>query len=157
MALLLGYSANASAITLPSQLIAHDEHDATTVFPTLCATFAFFLTARLLRLILFLVYAFYIPRFRSSLLVSAFGLSFRNYHDKQSDLCLSGLAFQSSFYIPLIWVKSEKAFLALTTIGMVIDMFMRYTLGLALRLGQRRSRKEGINAKPSYLLALNIE
>ena len=64
---------------------------------------------------------------------------------------------QSAFYVPLIWVKSEKAFLALTTIGMVFDMSMRYTLGLALRMNQRLGRKEGINAKPNYLLALNIE
>jgi hypothetical protein len=62
MPLLLGYGADASAIILPSQTIAHDEHSIPTVFPTLRAAMAFFLVARLLRLIFNLVYAFSIPK-----------------------------------------------------------------------------------------------
>jgi hypothetical protein len=76
MALLLGYGANASAIILPSQIISPDEHSTSTVFPTLRATMAFFLAARLLRLIFNLVYAFSIPKFFVSLIVPAIGLSF---------------------------------------------------------------------------------
>jgi hypothetical protein len=40
---------------------------------------------------------------------------------------------------------------------MVVDLFMRYTLGLALGLNRRRVQKFGPNAKALYRPAVNIE
>jgi hypothetical protein len=40
---------------------------------------------------------------------------------------------------------------------MVIDLFMRYTIGLALGLNRRRIQKVGPTAKAVYRPAINIE
>lgn len=71
MALLMGYSANASAIVFPSQDV--DAVGSQPLFPTLRATFLFFLVARSLRLVFYIIYAMYLPKFRSALLWSGLG------------------------------------------------------------------------------------
>jgi len=79
MALLLGYSANASAIVLPGP----EDTVNTPPFSNLRAAVLFFLVARAVRLILYVAYALYLPNFRLSILATAFGASpmlFHNLH-----------------------------------------------------------------------------
>lgn len=75
MSLLLGYSANASAIEFPSSAVKGDDTtlDTDPAFPTLKATVLFFLIARLARLALNVAYALYLPKFRKAQLYSALG------------------------------------------------------------------------------------
>lgn len=67
MGLLLGYSANASAIELPHEGASEP------AFPTLRAAILFFLVSRALRLVLYSLYAISLPTFRISQISAASG------------------------------------------------------------------------------------
>jgi hypothetical protein len=70
MALLLGYSANASAIVFPDT----EDAGSSPPFATLRATVIFYLTTRALRFILYVIYATWLPYFRSAILAAAIGI-----------------------------------------------------------------------------------
>ena len=85
MALLIGYSANASAVELPGTKIANTAVDLETpelanlhseqLFPTLRATILFFLLARAVRTAFYVVYGAYLPKFKKPMYWSAIGMS----------------------------------------------------------------------------------
>ena len=111
---LLGYVANASAITFPYN--AGDDLEAGVWpeegprFPTLRATLLFYFAARAVRLLFLLVYAVMLPRFRRACIV------------------VSTMMFVNSIILfPLIFIdNSELAFWILLAVEMGFDFLARY-------------------------------
>lgn len=144
MALLVGYTANASAIKLgtpqsteavteavhavvrgvlaepePSSaaeaLSSHYERD-----PALVTATVFFLVGKFSRVALLLWYAIALPLFRSSFLLQT--------------------AFQTMnffVYFPLLFVRSPPAIITLATLGLATDYLLRYTVGIPFLLNNR--------------------
>ncbi|PVG04111.1 hypothetical protein CPB86DRAFT_778353 [Serendipita vermifera] len=136
MALLVGYTANATAISiaypnsefhsttesttteetthaLTASILAVAEEGVSAVRrdPALVTATVFYLIGRAFRVVFFFMYAVALPKFRKALLI-------------QSMHQIIGFIF----YFPLLFVRSTKAIVALAIIGMVWDIFMRYTI-----------------------------
>lgn len=135
MALLIGYTANASAISIGASdttssevtTTTTGEHAARAVEPALeeatstsgrqdkaiVAATAFYLVSKVMRVIFHLMYAYALPRFRSALYFQ----------------CINQvIAF--ALYFPLLFVTSTTAIIVLASLGMAFEIFMRYTVGL---------------------------
>ncbi|KAF8598975.1 hypothetical protein BDV93DRAFT_526376 [Ceratobasidium sp. AG-I] len=133
MALLIGYTANASAIRLGSPESAKAASEPVAVIarailaeaspsagteapldpyardPALVATVAFFLVAKISRVVVLIWYALALPLFRSYFFLQ--------------------VVYQMSnflVYFPLLFVRSPGAIITLATLGMVSDYFFRY-------------------------------
>ncbi|CCA67754.1 hypothetical protein PIIN_01578 [Serendipita indica DSM 11827] len=136
MALLLGYTANASAITLGNHggnqststestagestthailaaVLAEGGTSAHTSDTALVTATAFFLLAKGLRIIFFGMYAVALPTFRAALL-------------------FQGLNQVIGFflYFPLLFVRSPTAIITLASLGMAWEIIMRYSIGI---------------------------
>jgi len=143
MGLLLGYSANASAIEFPSSTAGSDDSDIDKELglPTLRAAVLFFLVARLVRLALTVVYALYLPKFRKAQLYSALGIF-----------------LQSAFYFPLIWVRSNPSIWTLMSLGIVCEIVQRYSAGLIAQPHRWRNVNPLVmRANAECIPAYNIE
>ncbi|KAF8594592.1 hypothetical protein BDV93DRAFT_549179 [Ceratobasidium sp. AG-I] len=139
MALLVGYTANASAIKLgtpesteaaaeavhavvrgvlaesePSStahaISSHYERD-----PALVTATAFFLVGKLSRVILLVWYAIALPLFRSSFLLQT-AYQLMNFF----------------VYFPLLFVRSPSAIITLATVGLATDYLLRYLVAIPL-------------------------
>ena len=104
----------------------------------LSAAIAYFLTARFIRIIIYLTYAFSLPKFRQAHLLQA-----------------ANLAIISFFYLPLIWVSSPKAVVSLASAGIIAELSSRYLVGLYMRMTQKKIYKKG--EEGWYVPGVNIE
>ncbi|CCO36216.1 hypothetical protein RSOLAG1IB_08478 [Rhizoctonia solani AG-1 IB] len=149
MALLVGYTANASAIQLGTQQsteastggvhvvlgsvlaeVAHEPSTAEAVSshyardPALVTATAFFLVAKFSRVALLIWYAIALPLFRSSFLLQ--------------------IAYQMLnffVYLPLLFVRSPAAIITLASVGMGTDYLLRYLAGIPLILNNKLTKK----------------
>ncbi|CAE6481996.1 unnamed protein product [Rhizoctonia solani] len=161
MALLVGYTANASAIRLgtpqstemstgavhvalgnvlaefsgePSTAEAVAAHDARD--PALVTATAFFLVAKFSRVALLLWYAVALPLFRPTFILQvAFQM------------------FNFFIYLPLLFVRSPAAIIALASLGMATDYLLRYLAGIPLILNNKIIKKLLKHATPEDLEA----
>ncbi|KAH7320370.1 hypothetical protein B0J17DRAFT_298607 [Rhizoctonia solani] len=149
MALLVGYTANASAI----QLGTHESTEASTGGvhvvlgnvlagaagehstgeavashyardPALVTATAFFLVAKFSRVALLIWYAVALPLFRSSFLLQ---IAFQ--------------MFNFFIYLPLLVVRSPSAIITLATLGMATDYLLRYLAGVPLILNNKMTKR----------------
>ncbi|ORY59014.1 hypothetical protein BCR35DRAFT_355329 [Leucosporidium creatinivorum] len=155
--LLIGFSANASAMTINCDY--DDSADSTYdegfgdpfLLPDGCwmdpgwlrsarAALAFFLVARLIRISLLIVYGLWLPRFRKAHLIRAVTLT-----------C------SSCMWVVLLGVTAPVAFLILPLVSTAIEMLAQYISTPLLRLAHRASRSHGRAGPSSLLPALNLE
>ncbi|KAG8998575.1 hypothetical protein FRB94_001407 [Tulasnella sp. JGI-2019a] len=104
----------------------------------LSAAAAYFLVARLIRILIYLTYGYSLPRFRQAHFLQA-----------------ACLAIISCIYLPLIWVANPTVVVTLASLGIFAELSSRYFVGLYIRLTHRRVAKKGQTGW--YVPALNIE
>ncbi|CAD6920460.1 unnamed protein product [Tilletia controversa] len=97
----------------------------------------FFLVAKCIRLLLFLIYGALLPKFRKA-------------------LWLNGLALTliAAVSIPLTFVSSPELIIILWTAGIAVDVFSRYFIALGLQLMHARQKHRG---ETSFIPAGSIE
>ncbi|KEP47321.1 Low temperature requirement protein LtrA [Rhizoctonia solani 123E] len=149
MALLVGYTANASAIQLgtpqsteastgavhvalgtilagvsnePSTAEAVATHYARD--PALVTATAFFLVAKFSRVALLIWYAIALPLFRSTFILQ-----------------IAYQMFNFFIYLPLLFVRSPAAIITLASLGMATDYLLRYLGGIPLMLNNKVTKK----------------
>ncbi|CAE6458086.1 hypothetical protein ACGC1H_006833 [Rhizoctonia solani] len=149
MALLVGYTANASAIQLgtpqsteastgavhvalgnvlagvssePSTGEAVASHYARD--PALVTATAFFLVAKFSRVALLIWYAIALPLFRSTFILQ-----------------IAYQMFNFFIYLPLLFVRSPAAIITLASLGMATDYLLRYLGGIPLMLNNKLTKK----------------
>ncbi|KAF8672052.1 Bacterial low temperature requirement A protein (LtrA) [Rhizoctonia solani] len=149
MALLVGYTANASAIQLGAHesteastgavhvalgsILAEAGHEPNTAEavsshyardPALVTATAFFLVAKFSRVAFLIWYAIALPMFRSSFLLQ--------------------IAYQMLnffVYLPLLVVRSPAAIITLASLGMGTDYLLRYFVGIPIVLNNKLTKK----------------
>ncbi|KAF8748993.1 Bacterial low temperature requirement A protein (LtrA) [Rhizoctonia solani] len=149
MALLVGYTANASAIQLGAHesteastgavhvalgsILAEAGHEPSTAEavsshyardPALVTATAFFLVAKFSRVAFLIWYAIALPMFRSSFLLQ--------------------IAYQMLnffVYLPLLVVRSPAAIITLASLGMGTDYLLRYFVGIPIVLNNKLTKK----------------
>lgn len=138
MLLLVGYSSMISSIELEPIEPAEVEHSASLAseafrseslatryhlvdfHDALQAAVSFLLAAKLLRLSLYLLYAYKLPRFRKSLLLSA--LQF---------------LLPCALWFPLLWVTSQGTVVGLAAAAIGVELGGRYVVGIVARLDRK--------------------
>ncbi|KAK0547787.1 hypothetical protein OC846_004383 [Tilletia horrida] len=98
---------------------------------------AFFLVAKCVRLLLYLIYGALLPKFRKA-------------------LWLNGLALGliAAINIPLIFVTTPWLIILLWTAGIAVEIFSRYFIALGLQIMHARQKHKG---QTSYIPAASIE
>ncbi|KAG8711188.1 hypothetical protein FRC11_003430 [Ceratobasidium sp. 423] len=149
MALLVGYTANASAIQLGSNISTEASTGAVHVAlgsvlaevvnepstgeavathyardPALVTATAFFLVAKFTRVAFLIWYAIALPLFRSSFLLQI-GYQMLNFF----------------VYFPLLFVRSPPAIITLASLGMATDYLLRYLLGIPLIFNNKMTKR----------------
>ncbi|KAG8867616.1 hypothetical protein FRB98_004084, partial [Tulasnella sp. 332] len=102
------------------------------------AAAGYFLVARLIRILLYLIYGYTLPRFRRAHFLQAASVV--------AICCL---------YLPLIWVSTPSVIVGLASAGIFAELSSRYIVGLYTIFMQKRVIKKG--KKGGYIPALNIE
>ncbi|KAK0520803.1 hypothetical protein OC842_006986, partial [Tilletia horrida] len=97
----------------------------------------FFLVAKAVRLLLYLVYGAFLPKFRKALWLN--GLA---------------LALIAAVNIPLIFVTTPGLIIFLWTAGIAVEIFSRYFIALGLQVMHARQKHRG---QTSYIPAASIE
>lgn len=162
MLLLLGYSAMVSSIELePIEAGEPTTTEPTTTEPptaeafrsnvfatryhlvdfhgALRAAVAFLLVAKLLRLAMYFVYAFKLPRFRKSLLLSA--LQF---------------LLPCAFWFPLIWVTKQSTVIGLASAAIGVELGARYLVGIVAKIDRKvRVTRDDLQC-PSLLMETGL-
>jgi hypothetical protein len=117
--LLLGYTAQAAGMEIEHFTNEETGHTSLEIsedgFHALQAAAAFFLIAKLLRLFLYLWYAYYLPKFRTS-------------H------CLQALfsTLSCCLFIPLFFAHSTSLAVVLPALAMLLDILCKYVMGVAI-------------------------
>ncbi|CAG7847789.1 SubName: Full=Uncharacterized protein {ECO:0000313/EMBL:CCA71182.1} [Serendipita indica DSM 11827] len=157
MALLIGYTANASAISIAypvesageaattegvteavSHVLAAVLGESGTTMKSgrdmaIVAATVFYLLGRALRIAFLLMYAVTLPRFRTALL-------FASLHQIIGWL----------IYFPLLFVRSKTAVIVLASLGMAWDILARYLIGLNKVLGKQRKLADAEKGAAMY-------
>jgi len=103
----------------------------------LTSAIAFFLVAKCVRLILYLIYGAMLPKFRKALLLN--GLA---------------LALIAAINIPLMFVTTPWLIITLWTTGILVEILSRYFIALGLQIMHSRQKHRG---QTSYVPAASIE
>ena len=103
-AILIGFSANANGIELPAH--AEEGHQN---FPTLRAATLFLIVGKVVRLGLFVIYGYALPKFRSSMYPAAVFT-----------------ALFTCVYIPLLTTQSEAVFWAIASVGAASELMVSW-------------------------------
>jgi hypothetical protein len=117
MIVLLGYSANATSIEVEHTAEGHTEitHES---YPLIHAAVGFLLAAKAARALLYLIYAFVLPKFRIALSFQLFQLIVP---------CL--------LWLPLTWLHAgnDKTVIALAAVAIGMDMAMKWVHTVSFR------------------------